>query len=150
MTRSLLHSLPVLADVPSPPMAVSHEPHHGSWLTLVSTNVAATEPMREHMTERTYELAIEAPLPSQVVAAISDARRVLYERMQSGGNGASDEHLLLLLDTAVYLADYADIGRRIGDIVRDTCEITPWAERLHRERQQVFARITAMRDQIAA
>lgn len=117
-----------------------------SRLALVSENTVTTDaPMCAHTRKGCDELAT-TPLTTQVVVAISDVRRVLFDRMQGVGTSMTDEYLLLLLDTTILLAERADIGRRAGDIVRDTCEITPWAERLATESRQAMDRITAMRE----
>lgn len=82
------------------------------------------------------------PLTAQTVAAISDARRVVYEVF--AGDGVIDQperEALLLLDTAMYRGERADYGRRASDVVRDTGEVSPWIVRQRRELERDFAHV---------
>lgn len=77
----------------------------------------------------------------RVVVAISDARRVVYEALARDGIDELDEAALLLLDTAAYEGERADVLKRAGDVLRDTGEVTPWIERQVRYVERDFQHV---------
>ena len=112
---------------------------------LMFLSIATGAPMRAHTTERTDELAKAQPLTALVVTAISEARRVVFERLSVDGIDAADEYALLLLDTAAYHGARADFARRASDLMRDTGEVSAWMARQDRELERDFAHINAAR-----
>lgn len=82
-----------------------------------------------------------SPLTGQVVIAISDARRVIYEAFARDGFDAVEDEALLLIDTAIYTSERADFARRASDVLRDSGDLTPWVERQRREIERDFAHV---------
>lgn len=86
------------------------------------------------------------PLTGQVVTAISDARRVIYRAFARDGIDSMESEALLLLDTAIYTGERADLARRASDQLRDSGIVTPWIERQGRELDRDFAHVIEIRD----
>lgn len=74
-----------------------------------------------------------SPLTGQVVVAISDVRRFCYDAFERDGFDDVETEAMLLIDTAIYASERADLARRASDVLRDTGELSPWMERQERE-----------------
>ena len=81
------------------------------------------------------------PLTGQVIVAISDARRVIYRAFVRDGIDSLENEALLLLDTAIYTGERADLARRASDQLRDSGEVTPWIDRQVRELERDYAHV---------
>lgn len=92
-------------------------------------------------------MARQTPHGAKAVLAISDARRRIWQRLESDGLSPDDDETLLLIDTAAYWLNDAELARRKRQCIENYGEVNEGLLREERDMHRDFAHV---RERIAA